>query len=169
MLQKQLAVTSIGGHGMLDQELDVADQMSQAELDFDAKILHVLAVRAEVVAAQQSVKFLPQYLDENVRAARRIDLEQRVQRSPKAPGPQALPLIGVPGLIDIQPRFARQGRQQLLVGWLQAGAYLLDQLGQLATADGYTDHVAQKLANGRKRGMTGSLEKGDQRREPWPR
>ena len=49
---------------MLNQELHVADEMSQAELQRHVFIqLHVLAVRAEVIAAQDAVELRPQHLD----------------------------------------------------------------------------------------------------------
>ena len=150
---------------MLDQELDVADQVGQTKLHEHAAVLHVLAVGAEVVAAQKTVEFLAQHGDEHVGTARRIDAEQREEGSAEAPGPQPVPLVGVPGLVDVEARFAGQDGQHFLVGLLQAGADLGHQLGQIPAADRDADHVAQVLTDGGKRAMTGALEEPDQGRE----
>jgi hypothetical protein len=72
----------------------------------------------------------------------------------------------VPRLIDVQPILAGQGRQQLLVGPLQRLADLGEDLGQLTSADGNADHVAQELADGGEGGVTDALEVRDQGGQP---
>ena len=169
MFQEQRAVAAIVGIGMLHQEFHVADQMRQAELHEHMAVLHVLAVGAKVVTADQTVELLAEHVEQNLRATRGIDVENREERRPKAPRPQALPGVEVAGLIDVQARFLGQGAEQLLVGCFQAGTHFVHQLGQLSAADGDAHHVAEKSADGGERGMTDTLEKGHQRRQPRPR
>ena len=168
MFQEQRAVAAIVGIGMLHQEFHVADQMRQAELHEHMAVLHVLAVGAKVVTADQTVELLAEHVEQNLRAARAIDGEHREEGRPKAPRPQALPGVGVAGLIDVQARFLGQGAEQFLVGCFQAGTHFLHQLGQLSAADGEAHHVAEKSTDGGERGMTDPLEKGDQRRQARP-
>ena len=122
----------------------------------------VAAVGREVVAAQHPVELRPQHLDQHVGTAGRVDLEQRVQPGPEAPGPLPLAVLLVPGLIDVEPRLAGQVVEQLLIGSLQRPADLGDDLGQFARARWSPDDVAEELADGRERGVAGPLEVGDQ-------
>ena len=92
---------------------------------------------------------------------------QRVQRGAEAPSPQPVATIGVARFVDIQSGFSRQGGQQFVVRFFEAGTHLSHQLGQLPTADRHAGDIAEKLADGRKRGMAGSLEKADQGCQPW--
>jgi len=73
-----------------DEELHVADQVGHAELHQGAELAHVFAIGTEVVAAQNAVEFLAKHLDEHLRAARLVDLEQRVKLCAKAPRPEAV-------------------------------------------------------------------------------
>src|SRR5262249_33169886 len=143
-------------------------QMGQAELHADIEVLHVLAIGAEVVATQEAIELLAENVDEDIGTARRVDAEQREERRPEAPGPQALALVGVAGLIDVEDGLIGQGRQQFLVSGFEAGADLLYQLGQLAPADGDLHYVAQELADGGKGGVTNALEEADQGRQVRP-
>jgi hypothetical protein len=75
----------------------------------------------------------------------------------------------VAGLIDVEPRLPREILQEFLIGLFQRPAHLADDLGQLPAPDGQADDVADELADGRVRGMTDSLEVGDDGGEARPR
>jgi len=83
------------GNG-IRQELHVADQMGQAELDPHIAEVQVFAVGREIVAAQQAVEFRAQQLQEHLRAAGLVDLEVGEERGSQAPGPEGLPLFLCP-------------------------------------------------------------------------
>ena len=75
-LQDPLTIGLVARVRMLDKKAHVAQQMGQAELHQDAKIFHVLAIGAEIVAAQNALELLAQHVDEDIRAPRLIDFEQ---------------------------------------------------------------------------------------------
>ncbi len=153
MREQRLAIPPVGAAGMLDQKLHVADPTRQTELYADVEVLHVLAVRAEIVAAQQAVELLAQHVDEHVRAARRVDAVERKQFAAKAPRPQPPAAIRMARLVDVQSRLAGQRVQQLFVTRTQAAANFLHQLRQLPAAD----TVVEELADRRERSMHGPL------------
>ena len=71
-----LAVSLVLSAGQRQQEFHVADQVGHAELHPHVELPHVLAVGAEVIAAQHAVEFRAQHLDQDLRAARLVDAEQ---------------------------------------------------------------------------------------------
>jgi len=169
LVEHPAAVGPVAGVGMLDQEFHVADQMSQAKLHEDVLIEpHVLAVGAEVVAAQNTVELRAQHIQQHVAATRRRDLEQREQRRPETPGPQRLPPLFVPGLVDVQPRLSRQVGQEFVVGRRESPLHFAAQVAEVTAADRHAHHVAEELAHGAERAVTGPFQIGDQRREPRP-
>ena len=66
------------------------------------------------------------------------------------------------GLIDVESRLGREILQQSRIRLLQCLADLTDDLGQLAPRDAHLDDIAEELADGRERGVAGSLEIGDE-------
>ena len=101
------------------QELHVADQVRQAELEDHAEFAMIPPIGREIVAAQHPVELRPQYVDQHVSAPRGVDFEQRVQSGPEAPDPLGLTVLLVPGLIDIEPVLVGQVFEQLRVGLFQ--------------------------------------------------
>ncbi len=79
---------------MVSQELYVANEMSQAELQQHVLIQsHVLAIGAEIVTAQHAVEFLAQNLEQHVTATRGRNLVDREKIRPKTPGPHPLAIL----------------------------------------------------------------------------
>src|SRR3954454_12582394 len=136
--------------------------MRQAELEQHATLAMVATIGREVVATQDPIELRPQHLDQHVPATGRVDLEQRVQRSPETPGPLPVAVLLVAGLIDVQPRLAGQVVEQLLIRSLQRPADLADDPGELPTRDRHPDDITEELADGREGGVAGPLEVGDQ-------
>ena len=147
------------------QELDVADQVRQAELDGDPALAHVPPIRRKVVAAQHPRELTAHYLHQHIGTPRGIDLEQRVQVGTEAPGPPRLTVVLVTRLIHIEVALAGQVLIQLGIGPLQGLADLANDLGQLPPRDGHLDDIAQELADRRERRMTHPLQVGDQGRQ----
>ena len=167
--QQPFAVGFVPRIGMFRQELYVADEMRQAELQQDILVqAGVLAVGAEIVAPQQSGELAPQGFQQHVRAARRRDLEHGMHGRPETPRPQPLARILVAGFIHVEQALVGQAGQEIGIGRLHAGAHLLHELRQLPAADGNVHHVAEELADGGKRHVAGPLEKADQRRQLRP-
>src|SRR5512135_3909167 len=100
--------------------------MSQTELEQHAKLALVAAVRREGVTTQHPVELPAQHLDQDIATATRVDLEERVQRGMEAPRPLPLAILLVAGLIDVEPRLAREVIEQFLVGLLQRFGDLAD-------------------------------------------
>ena len=144
------------------QELDVANEMSQAELHQHVAVAHVLAIGAEVIAAEHAVEFRAQDFEQNVGTARRRNLEEREEWGAEAPGPEGFAVVFVTGFVDVELRLCGQQLEQQLVGDLEAVGDLGAELGQLPATDGQSDHVAQELADGRERAVAAAFEKGDQ-------
>ena len=69
-LQNATTIRLILGIGMFGQELQIADQVGQAELHKHPAVAHVLAVGTEVVTSQNAVKFSAQNLDQNLSPAK---------------------------------------------------------------------------------------------------
>src|SRR6202035_1523924 len=88
-----------------------------------------------------------------------------VQLGAKAPGPHALAVLLVAGLVDVEMRFVRQAIQKFLIGLLQRTSHLSDDRRQLPARDRQTDDIADELPDGRERSMTDPLEVGDQGRQ----
>jgi len=105
-LAQPLAIGTIPCIRQGRQVLHIADQVRQAELEQHTELALIAPIGREVVAAQHTVELRAQDLDQHVAAAGRVDLEQRVQPGPEAPGPLPLAVLLVAGLIDIQPRLA---------------------------------------------------------------
>ena len=147
-LQNSTAVRLIRGIGMLGQELQIADQVGQAELHQHSALAHVLAVGTEVVASENAVEFSAQHLDQDLGAPRGCDLEHGKERGTETPSPHALAAVLMPGLVHIQERLVREDAQEQFVCLLHALAHLGDELGKLPTTDGHAGDVTQELANG---------------------
>ncbi len=147
-LQNSTTIRLILGIGMLGQELQIADQVGQAELHKHPAVAHVLAVGTEVVTSQNAVKFSAQNFDQYLRAPRRCDLEHGKERGTETPSPHALAAVLMPGLVHIQERFVGEDAQEPFVCLLHALAHLGDELGKLTATDGHTGDVTQELANG---------------------
>jgi len=88
--------------GQLGQELDVADQMSDAKLHQHIEILHVLSIGREVVTANGALEFTSQHLDEDLGTARFIDAEEHIQILLEDPCPKQISVLFMACLIDIQ-------------------------------------------------------------------
>jgi site-specific DNA recombinase len=145
-----------------------SDGVGQTELEQHPELAPVATRGGEVVTAQHPVELRPQDRDQHVRTACRIDLEQRVQTGPKAPGPLPLAVLLVAGLIDVEPRLAGEVVEQLLIRSLQRPADLGDDPGQFAARDRHPHDVAEELADGGVGGVAGPLEVGDPRGQGRP-
>jgi site-specific DNA recombinase len=108
------------------------DGVGQAELHYHVTFTHVAPVGTEAVAAQYPVELRAQHLQQHLGAAVRVDLEQRVQLGPEAPGPHRRAVVLVARLVHVQAGLPGQHREQFLVGPVQRRADLGDDLGQLA-------------------------------------
>src|SRR5208282_4667909 len=149
-------------------ELHVADQVGQAELERHVELAQVTPIGREIVAAQHPVKLRAQNLDQHIGAARRVDLEQRVQAGPKAPGPLPYTILLVTSLVDVEPLLVRQALQQFLIGLLQRLTHLGNDIRQLPTRDGHPENIANVFADGGERSVADSLEEGDHGGQPGP-
>src|SRR5438309_102171 len=78
---------------MLDEETHVAQKMSQAKLDQDAEIFHVLAVGGKIITAQDAVELRAEHVNKNVGTTRCVDLEQGEKRGAETPGPHLLLVV----------------------------------------------------------------------------
>src|SRR4051794_3042848 len=136
--------------------------MRQTELEQYTELALVATIGREVVTAQEPIELLAQDLNQYVRTAGRVDLEQRVQAGAEAPGPHPLAVLLMAGLIDVESRLGREVLQQSRIRLLQGLADLTDDLGQLAPRDGHLDDIAEELADGRERGVARPLEIGDE-------
>ena len=67
--EQLLAVGARRQIGQGGQELDIANEVRDAELHGDLEVLHELAIGREVIAAQGPLEFLSQDLDQDLRAA----------------------------------------------------------------------------------------------------
>ena len=85
--EHSLAISPIPLVGERRQKLHVADQVGQTELERHVELALVTTIGREIVAPQNPVELLAQNRDQHIAAARRIDLEQRVQVGPKTPDP----------------------------------------------------------------------------------
>lgn len=106
-LDQPLAVVAGHAIGQRGQVLHVADQVRQAELHLHVEAsggAHVFAICREVVGPDHAGEGLAQRLDEHVRAARGIDLEEREPLAAEAPRPELFAALLVAGLIDVQVR-----------------------------------------------------------------
>lgn len=120
--EQQRAKRLVFGIGMVDQEFDIANEMGQAKLHSDVELLDKLAIGAELIASQDTIELFAEDIDEHVGTTRGRNLEQRIQRRTKTPGPQTLAIVFVAGLVDVEPIFVRQQSQQFVVGIVQAVA-----------------------------------------------
>src|SRR4051812_11755182 len=136
--------------------------MRQTELEQYTELALVATIGREVVTAQDSIELLAQDLNQHVRTAGRVDLEQRVQAGAEAPGPHPLAVLLMAGLVNVESRLGWQILQQFRIRSLQCRADLADDLGQLAPRDGQLDDIAEELADGRERGVARPLEIGNQ-------
>ena len=108
--QDTVAIGTVLRVGVFDQELDVANQMRETELHQHMLVqAHVFAIGAEVVAADHTIEFRSQRVQQHFAAARRFDLEQREERGAETPGPQRLAVFLVAGLVDVEPPLFGQG------------------------------------------------------------
>ena len=165
-LPQTLAVSLNLAFGERQQVLHVADQVDHGELHQHIAVPHVLAVGAEVVAAQHPVELLAQHFHEDLRAPRLVGAKERVKLGAEAPGPELLAVFFVPGLVDVQHGLARQTLEQLRVRRGQRFAHLADELGQIAAGNVHPHHVAEELADRGERGVADAFHEGDQRGQP---
>jgi len=164
--EQPLAVGARLGVGQPGQELDVADQMGDAELHRDVEILHVLVVGGKVVATEYAVELLAQHIEQHLRTAGFVDLEQHIQLGSEDPGPELLAVVLVAGFVHVERLFQRQPAEQFGVGRVQRGGGLFDDLAQVAARDVFAQHVAHELADRGEGGVIDGLHVGDQRGEP---
>src|SRR4051794_39002447 len=136
--------------------------MRQTELEQYTELALVATIGREVVAAQDSIELLAQDLNQHVRTAGRVDLEQRVQAGAETPGPHPRAVLPMAGLIDVESRLRREILEQFRIRSLQGRADRGDDLGQLAPRDRHLDDIAEELADGGEGGVAGPLEGGDQ-------
>ena len=151
-LQNSTTVRLILGIGMLGQELQIADQVGQAELHKHPAVAHVLAVGTEVVTSQNAVNSRPRTSIKTSRAPRGCDLEHGKERGTETPSPHALAAVFMPGLVHIQKRLVGEYAQQQFVCLPHALAYLGDELGKLAATDGHAGDVTRWRWRMRMRG-----------------
>ena len=164
--EQPLAIGARFGVGQPGQELDVADQVGDAELHRDVEVAHVLVVGGEVVAAEHAVEFLAEHVEQDLRAAGLVDLEEHVQFGPEHPGPELPAVVLVARLVHVDRLLQRQPAEQFGVGCVERGGGLRDDLAQVAAGDAFTQHVAHELADRGERGVIDGLHVGDQRGEP---
>ncbi len=137
--------------------------MSYAELQLDVLIqTHELPIGREVVAANDTLKFLSQCLDQHFAAATGRDLEDRKQIGAKAPRPQLLAVVFVPRLVDVQMTLIGQGSQQLVVRVRQALTNLAEELLNHSSAEPYSDYITTILLDVADRHVTDAFEPTDQ-------
>ena len=68
--------------------------------------------------------------------------------------------------VDVEPALPRQGVEEPLVGPVEGGRDLADDLAQLAPGDGDPGHVAEEESDGGEGGVAEPLEVGDQGGQP---
>lgn len=84
----------------------------------------------------------------------------------KTPGPQALAILLMPRLVNIQPVLLGKQVMQLVVAGFQAVTDLGAQLAKLSPADRDSNHVTQELPDAGKRTMAGGFEVSNQGGQP---
>jgi hypothetical protein len=109
-LTQAFAVRLVRGSRQRGQELDVPNQVCQAELDHDVTRTHVTPIGTEAIAAQYASKVLPQDLHQHISTAPGIDVVQHVQFGPETPRPPALAVVLVAGLVHVEAGLPRQRR-----------------------------------------------------------
>ena len=72
-----LAISLVLASGQRQQELHIANQVRHAELHQHVELPHVLAVGAEVIAAQHAVELLAQHFHKHFRPPRLVDMASR--------------------------------------------------------------------------------------------
>ena len=161
-----LAVSLIVPSGQRQQELHVTDQVGHAELHQHVELPHVLAVGAEIIAAQHAVELLAEHRHQHLRSPRLVDAKEGVKLGAEAPSPELLAILLVPCLVDVQHGFARQPLEQLGIRLGQRLTHFANQLGQVAPRHLDADDITQELADGAERGVADAFHEGDQGRQP---
>lgn len=157
VLQDSLTVPAILFVVVRRKELDVSNEVSQAELHHHIEVLHILAIGTEVIAAHDAIEFFAENVDQDFRTTRGRDLVNGKHGCAKAPGPQPFAVLLVPGLINIEPFFLRQHGQQLLVWVEHAIGDFGYQFAELTSTDSDLHDIAKIFANRGKGHMTGAL------------
>ena len=134
--------------------LHVANQMGQAELHRDRGIeAHIFPVCAEIITPDDPRKFSTKHLKQDLAPPGRVDPKQRIQIGVETPGPEAVAVVLMTGLVDMDGGLVRQRSQQRLEGRLQRVGHLGDELAQVAPRHPDSNDVAQKLPDGAERRM----------------
>ena len=168
LAEDALSVGLVFGVRMLDEKADIAQQMSEAELDENVGVFHEFAVGGEVIAADEAVEVIAEGFEQDVGAARRIDLKEGEERSTEAPGPHASFVIFVSGFIDVENRLRWQTAGEVFVSAFDAVADLGDDFGEIAATDLNVEEIAEKAFDGGVRTVTNAFEITDEGSEPGP-
>ena len=156
------AVAAVARVRQRRQKLHIPDQMGQTELHADVALLHVAAIGREVIAAENAVKLLAQRVHQHLGVTVGIDAIQGIQLGTETPGPPALLVATVSGLIHVEDIFVGQQQQQFLVRLRQRLANLAENIAQFSARNGHADDVTEKDADRRVGGMTNTFHEGDQ-------
>ena len=155
--QQSLAVIGGGFIRKTGQIFNVPDKMSDAKLYQNIKVFHIFAIGREIITANNTSKVFAKNINQYSRATCIGNLEQGVSISSKAPSPETLFAFLMTSFVNIKLRFMGQIFKKFLIDLLKSSRCFLYQFAQLATRDGYADNITQKLANRRKRTMTGTF------------
>ena len=148
------------------EELDVSNQVGEAELQAHVEVAHVLSIRREVIAAEDSIELLPEDIDQDSRGSRFVDSKEGVLLGAKAPCPELRSVLLVASLVNVQHVLKRKDLAEFLIHTVQGAADLGNKLAEVASRELEPDHIAEELSDRREGGVTNSLEVRDQCREP---
>lgn len=145
----------------LEEKLDVANQVREAELHANVEVAHELAVRREIVAAEDTVKLLAQDVDQDVGASRLVDAKDGVEVGKKAPGPEFVAALLVPSLVDVNRLFVGKSAQQLCVRCVESATRFLDDLGDHSCTERHSKNFTEKGLGRRVGAVASALEVRD--------
>ena len=166
-VENTLAVGLVFGVRMFDEEADIAKKMSEAELNEDARVFHEFAVGGEVITADEAVEVVAEHFEEDIGAARMVDLKEREESGAEAPSPHARFVIFVSRFIDVETRLLEQAFGEVIVSVGHAVADFGNDFGEIAATDFDAEEIAKEAFDGGVRAVTGALEIADQSGEPW--
>lgn len=148
--QQGLSKAVVGFIGQRCQELDIANQMRQAEL---LKPVGIFDIRAEKVADNCTAVCRTQYFFENFRRTRLGNAKEADYGRTKDPCPMLDTFIFPASLVDIQNRLGGNMFPQFFIRCGQRLIETIDNIAQMAASNVHIQNFAEKGLHAAIRGM----------------